>query len=132
MLSKLKAITCADLQLYLKVITCCSNSTSDLEILVTKTCSMTGSVSSADSPKSELSVGTGCHPRTTCPSDSATCKDKIINQRNELNMQILHYSYATKFINSVTPTLLYKLSFALLTTLFTGWHKKRSNNILAW
>uniref|UniRef100_A0A0A9CGQ2 Uncharacterized protein n=1 Tax=Arundo donax TaxID=35708 RepID=A0A0A9CGQ2_ARUDO len=50
---------------------CCSKSALEHELLDTNTCSITGSVSRADCPKSELSVGTRRHPRTTCPSNFA-------------------------------------------------------------
>jgi hypothetical protein len=39
---------------------------------------MTGSVSSADSAKSELLVGTSRHPSIVCPNDSATYKDNSL------------------------------------------------------
>lgn len=52
-----------------------------------KTCSTTGSVSKADLPSSELSVGTTRHPRTVCPRDSATCKhNREAYQINELQL----------------------------------------------
>lgn len=54
--------------------TCCSKLAFDMEVGVTKTCSITGSVCNADLPSPELSVGTERHPRTVCPSDSATFK----------------------------------------------------------
>lgn len=56
--------------------TCLSKSTFDWVLGVRNTCSITGSVSTADLPNPVLSVGTERHPITECPRDSATWQQK--------------------------------------------------------
>jgi hypothetical protein len=64
--------------------TCFSKSTFDPELGVRKTCSITGSVRTADFPNPVLSVGTERQPRTVWPRDSATLSKKqssIVSRR---------------------------------------------------
>jgi hypothetical protein len=48
---------------------------------------MTGSVCKAAFPNAELSVGTGRHPSTVCPRDSATFTIKNKNKNKNIKKQ---------------------------------------------